>query len=266
MPAAFAPSMADLAARWVALRALYGHDGEAGRYVREGAFYFTLIHLLAACVVAGWLPPWSLPLVLPLCMTRMIIGRHELLHLRDESQVDRFTRLWPMMAMLTPLSAGYREHRQLHQLHHQYMLTEADPELYQIRGGKLRGWLVCMTAPEQTLVRWAQVEGANFLLVRDLFLRALFFYSMVMFTGHLFLWYWLPLRVSYGTSLFLFSYLLHRRGGRYGVFRLSLGWRWPFRLLFGHAGWMALCNHDVHHLNGKISPLHLMEARDLMRA
>jgi hypothetical protein len=77
-----------------------------------------------------------------------------------------------------------------------------------------------------------------------------------------------PIRVTYGSALFLFSYVLHRRGPRHGVFRIELG---PagvrlFVLLFGRVGWLAVCNHDLHHMNASLSPLRLVEARRLFAA
>ena len=69
------------------LRALYSDDHDARRWIAEGFVYFTLIHLQLAAVIAGWLPAWSLPLVAPLWMARMMIGRHELIHVRSADQV-----------------------------------------------------------------------------------------------------------------------------------------------------------------------------------
>jgi hypothetical protein len=258
--------VADVTARKMALRALYSEDAEADAYVRQGVIYFALIHLQLACVLAGWLPLWSFPLIAPIWMARMMIGRHELIHVRKETQVDFFTRLWPVLAMVTPFSAGFREYRLFHHRHHQYMLTGDDPDLHQIEGSLLNGWLQCLTSPEQTLIRWVMERGIDAALVRDVFLRALFFFAMAALCGRNFLWYWVPLRLTYGTALFLFSYVLHRRGARYGVFRIELP---PvgvklFCLLFGRVGWLAVCNHDLHHLNSNLSPLHLIEARSLV--
>jgi fatty acid desaturase len=250
------------------LRALYSDDADARRYVREGFLYVALIQAQLAAVLLGWLPPWSLPALAPVWMARLMIGRHELIHLRKEGEVDAFTRLWPVLAMVTPLSCGYREYRRLHQRHHQHLLTDGDPDVYQIRGSLLSGWFHCFTSPEQTLVRWIAEAGVDGALVRGVVARALFFAVGAALCGRLFLWYWVPLRLTYGTALFLFSYVLHRRGPRYGVFRIELG---PvgvrlFVLLFGRVGWLAVCNHDVHHHNGNLSPLHLLEARRRLEA
>jgi hypothetical protein len=252
--------------RHQALRALYSSDDEARRYVREGYLYFALIQLQLIAVVAGWLPRWSLPLVLPIWMARLMIGRHELIHVRREAEVDVLTRLWPVLMMVTPLSAGFREYRILHRRHHQYMLTNGDPDLYQIRGSKLAGFFHCFVSPEVTLWKWVGDHGLDRTLMAQLFLRATFFYAVLWFSDGAFLWYWLPLRVTYGCALFLFSYVLHRRGERYGVFRIDLPpvGVWLFCFLFGRAGWLAVCNHDVHHMNGNLSPLKLIEARDLV--
>ena len=123
-----------------------------------------------------------------------------------------------------------------------------------------------MTSPEQTLVRWVNERGIDAQLVRQIVARAFFFFVVAALCGRMFLWYWLPLRLTYGASLFMFSYVLHRRGARYGVFRIELNRAGValFVFLFGRTGWLAVCNHDVHHLNGNLSPLKLVEARALV--
>lgn len=249
-----------------ALKAMYSDDAEARRYVWEGVVYFGLIHMQLAAVLTGVMPAWSLPVLLPIWMARMMIGRHELIHVRKESEVDPFTALWPVLMMVSPLSAGYREYRVLHQRHHQFMLTDRDPDAYQYRGGILAGYFHCFVSPEVTLVRWVKERGLDGQLAREVFVRALFFGAMVAVSGPVFLWYWIPLRMTYGASLFLFSYVLHRRGREVGVFRIELG---PvgvqvFCFLFGKVGWMAVCNHDVHHTNSNLSPLRLIDARWVM--
>jgi hypothetical protein len=148
------------------------------------------------------------------------------------------------------------------------MLTEADPDGYQIHGSKFSGWIHCFTSPEVTLMSWVRDNGLDRRLAGEVAVRAFFFGAVAAFAGRDFLWYWVPIRLTYGTALFLFSYVLHRRGPRYGVFRIELG---PigvqlFIFLFGKVGWLAVCNHDVHHLNGNLSPLRLLEARAIIQA
>jgi hypothetical protein len=249
-----------------ALRALYREPLEGRRWVREGGLYFALIHVQLAAVLAGVLPRWTLPLLLPLWMARLVIGRHELLHACEEDDVDAFTRLWPMLMMVAPLSPGFRELRVYHQRHHQLMLTTDDPDWDQMRGSKLRGFLHCLISPEVTLERWICENGVDRALLRDVVLRAVFFVGVAVSCGRLFIWYWLPLRLTYGAALFLFSYVPHRRGPRYGVFRIEPGPAGVALLsaLFSRAGWLALCNHDLHHMNGNLSPLRLRAARAIV--
>jgi len=251
-----------------ALKALYSEDAEARRYVVEGVVYFGLIHAHLAAVVVGWVPAWTMAVLLPIWMARTMIGRHELIHVRKEGEVDLFTSLWPVLMMVTPFSAGYREYRVLHQRHHQFMLTDRDPDAYQYRGGVLAGYLHCFLSPEVTLWSWVKEKGLDAQFAREVVLRALFFTAVVAVSGRAFLWYWVPLRMTYGASLFLFSYVLHRRGREVGVFRIDLS---PvgvqaFCFLFGKVGWLAVCNHDVHHANSNLSPLRLRDARPLLGA
>jgi fatty acid desaturase len=249
-----------------ALRALYSDDAEARGYIRDGFIYFGLIHVQLVLVLCHQLPAWTLPLVTPVWMARLMIGGHELIHVRKEDQVDLFTRLWPMLMMVTPFSAGFHQYRVLHERHHQYLLTAGDPDVYQIRGSRLSGFFHCLTSPEQTVARWVLERGLDPELAWQIVARSLFFFSVAALCGPLFFWYWVPLRLTYAAALFLFSYLLHRRGPRYGVFRIELGRAgvFLFTLLFGRTGWLAVCNHDLHHLNGNLSPRNLVEAREIL--
>jgi fatty acid desaturase len=250
------------------LRALYSGEDDARRYLLEGYLYFGLVQAQLIAVRCGILPRWTLPLFIPVFIARMMIGRHELIHVRKEGEVDLFTRLWPILAMATPFSAGFRQYRILHERHHKFMLTDRDPDAYQIRGSMAAGWFHCFLSPEVTLLRWAQEHGVDRTLAMEVMARALIFCALFVVAGPDFMWYWVPIRLTYGTALFLFSYVLHRRGARQGVFRIELppaGVR-LFVLLFGKVGWLAVCNHDLHHLNANLSPLHLIEARRVMAA
>lgn len=248
------------------IRSLYSTDADARRYIVEGFVYFGLIQAQLVAAKIGLLPWWSLPILLPIFVARMMIGRHELIHVRKETEVDWFTRHWPILAMVTPFSAGFRQYRILHERHHKFMLTDRDPDGYQIRGSKLSGWFHCFTSPEVTLYQWAKANGLDRKLAAEVIVRALFFGAALGFAGRNFLWYWVPIRLTYGTALFMFSYVLHRRGPRYGVFRIELGVIGVqlFILLFGRVGWLAVCNHDLHHQNGNLSPLRLLEARAML--
>jgi hypothetical protein len=244
-------------------RELYSGRSEARRFVVEGYAFFALIHAHAGLVVAGVAPRWSLPLLLPIWMARMMIGRHELLHLRKETQVDAFTRLWPVLAMITPLSVGYREYRMQHRLHHAYAVTPDDPDWYQLRGSFAQGLWHVFTSPEQDVFRWVARHRLDRRLALEITARAALFAAIAWALGPAFLWYWLPLRLTYGASLFLFSYGLHRRGARFGTFRIALG---PLAtraitLLVGRAAWMAVANHDLHHADARLAAHRLDEAR-----
>jgi fatty acid desaturase len=242
---------------------LYSDDRDARRFIVEGWIYVGLIHLILALVLCGILPRWCLPLLLPVLMARLMIGRHELIHLRKETTVDWLNSLWPVLAMITPLSTGYREHRRSHRLHHKFLLSDRDPDRYQIHGSKLRGFFNVFTSPEQNVVRWIADHGADAELVGPMVARACIFFALWWIAGPLFIWYWLPLRLTYGVALFLFSYVLHRRGRLYGTFAIALppiGVR-AFVLLFGRAGWLAVCNHDLHHSDARLAARALDRAR-----
>ena len=240
---------------------LFGTDADARRLTLQSLLYNGLIYVHFGIILAGILTPWTMLLSAPILVVRWMLALHELFHLRNEKEVDPLTRLLPLM--LTPLSLGYREFLDIHRRHHLFMATPQDSEYYQLRGSKLAGLLNAMTAPEQAWVRWLQHKGMDFALLRDTLLRLALFAGMAGLTGWAFLWYWIPVRLAYGSSYFSFFYCLHRRGTQYGVYALPLpAWAEKlFALLFGREALLATSNHDLHHQHPRIAPLHLPQIR-----
>ena len=220
--------------------------------------YILLYGHFALCLLA-WLPFWTFCLSAPILVVRWLLSLHELLHLRSESEVDPITRLLPLM--LTPQSLGYREFLKVHQGHHRYMATPDDPEYFQLRGSKLHGLFNAMTAPEQSFFRWLRRCGVDTELAIGALLRCALFVLLLTLSSGAFLWYWIPVRLSFGASYFAFFYALHRRGTEYGVYRITLPvWaRRLFSLLFGREALLATLYHDIHHAQPRIGALHLHE-------
>jgi hypothetical protein len=46
--------------------------------------------------------------------------------------------------------------------------------------------------------------------------------ALIWATGTTFLWYWVPARIAFGLSYFVFFYWLHRRDDAFGVYPLVL--------------------------------------------
>lgn len=135
------------------------------------------------------------------------------------------------------------------------MCTENDPEMYQLRGGNLSGLFNAMTAPEQAPIRWIAKNGIDRQLATTISVNAVIFFIVAYLAGWNFLWYWIPTRISYGVSSFVFFYMLHRRGDDFGVYSLRL----PaiiakvYAALLGNEALLVTCNHDVHHENPRIA-------------
>jgi len=239
----------------------YATDADARRLTWQSLIYNGLIYVHFGIVLAGVLPPWTMLLSAPILVVRWMLALHELLHLRSEKEVDPITRLLPLM--LTPLSLGYREFLDIHRRHHLFMATPQDSEYYQLRGSKLAGLLNAMTAPEQAWFRWLRHKGMDFALLRDTLLRLALFAGMAGLTGWAFLWYWIPVRLAYGSSYFSFFYCLHRRGTEYGVYALPMpaAAEKLFALLFGREALLATCNHDLHHQHPRVAALQLTQIR-----
>lgn len=240
---------------------LYGDDADARRFNRQIQLCLALLYLQFGCVLAGWLPGWSMILSAPVLVVRWMLSLHEIFHLRSEREVGTGTRL--LLLMLTPLFLGYREMRVIHLGHHRHMATPQDPDFFHIRGSKLSGMLNAMTAPEQMTLRWIRAKGLDASLRRDGLVRLLLFTALVVMSGSAFWWYWLPVRLAFGASYFAFFYCLHRRGNAYGVYAAHLpGWAARvFGILFGQDALLATLHHDLHHDAPRIRALALPQAR-----
>src|SRR5512132_2502920 len=198
----------------------FAPESDAPRLTRVSLVCVAAIygHLLVAA--AGWLPPWTLLVSVPLLVPRWMIALHELFHLRSEREVDPVTRFEPLL--FTPIALGYREMLANHRAHHRFMATPDDAEFYQLRGSRLAGFANAMTAPEQMWFRWVAEHGLDRRLAVDTVLRCALFVALAIGCGTAFLWYWVPARLTFGVSYFVFFYWLHRRGDAMGVYALEV--------------------------------------------
>lgn len=249
------PATAARFAEWFAT------DGDATRYTVTATICNLLAygHLLLAAF--GPVPAWTLALTIPVLVPRWMIAVHELFHLRTDREVDRFTRLLPFV--FSPLSVGYREQLVNHRSHHRHMATRDDAEYYQLRGSPLTGLVNAFTAPEQLWWRWVAENGIDRQLVLGTVLRLAVFMGLILVGGYTFLWYWIPARVAFGGSYFIFFYALHRRGDAYGVYPLPLPGL-ASRLsaaIWGGDVVLATQHHDVHHAQPRIAARYLATAR-----
>ena len=244
---------------------LFGSDDDARRLTTasllcNGSAY---AHLLLAA--AGMLPAWTLLLTVPILVPRWMIAIHELFHLRSEREVDPVTLLLPFS--FTLISVGYRELLVNHRSHHRHMATLMDAEYFQLRGSPLAGLFNALSAPEQLWFRWIAEHGMDGALLRGTLIRLALTLALVGSSGTSFLWYWVPARLAFGLSYFIFFYCLHRRGREFGVYPLVL----PGALariatfVWGRDVVEATQHHDVHHAQPRIAARRLAEARTTLR-
>jgi fatty acid desaturase len=241
--------------------AYFASDADARRLTRNSLLCVAAIYGNLLAAAAGIVPVWTLAVIVPLLVPRWMIAIHELFHLRSEREVDPVTRFQPLL--FTPVSLGYRENLANHRTHHRFMGVIGDAELYQLRGSRLSGLLNAMTAPEQMWFRWVGEHGIDRRLAVETALRCLLFVGLVAGTGTVFLWYWIPARIAFGTSYFVFFYWLHRRGEEMGVYPLVLprGLARVLTALYGYDVVEATLHHDVHHVQPRIGSEHLERSR-----
>jgi fatty acid desaturase len=243
------------------LRELMRDALDARRYLRRTVALTLAIYALLALALAGYLPAWVFPLVLPLVYVRLSLALHELMHVRTAAQVSWFHRL--AMIFDTPLGLGYREHRAIHLRHHRHAATARDPELFQIEGGHARALACALVSPEYAAWRWVREHGLSPALRREALVRAGVFACLAAVNPLVFLAYWATLRACIGGASFVFHHVMHSRGGALGNFALPpvpRGVLSVVRALFGVEPVTIVSEHRAHHREPNV------RARDLARA
>lgn len=195
--------------------------------------------------------------VIVVCYLRGALLTHELMHVRRPEQVA-----WPLRMMMlfdTPLGLGYRELQDIHLRHHQHPAAPSDPELFQIRGGRLRALLAAMAGPELSAIHWVTARGIGPQLRREATVRGLVMLGLAALAPAAFLAYWGVLRLTVGVSNFMFHHMLHYRHRRerrargasaeYGTFPLHLPRPLDvvLRAMLGSSLAAVLSEHDAHH-------------------
>lgn len=222
-------------------------EADARRYVRLTLAYALGLYAALALALAGMLPAWALPPIVPLVYLRLALALHELMHVCRPSGVPFFHRL--TMVLETPLCLGYREHRATHLLHHRFAATNLDPEIYQIRGGAIRAFVNAMLSPERTCIAWVRRHGVSGPLALEGSVRLIVFGTVLAWDPWVFLVYWASLRVGIGVTSFVFHHVLHSRNGRLGTFALPLAPRLSrvAEAILGSEPMLILTEHERHH-------------------
>lgn len=221
------------------------------------------IYVALAAAMTGWISITLLVAVTVVAYARGALLTHELMHMRRPDQVA-----WPLRMMMlfdTPFGLGYREHQDIHVRHHRRPATMADPEFFQIRGGRARAFIAAMVSPEVGAMRWVAEHGIGPQLRREATIRALIMLTLTAMNPAVFLAYWLALRVTVGVSSFFFHHATHYRGGKagecgvYGTFPLRLAWPLDglLRVVLGSSLAPVLTEHDAHHVWWQVKAEHL---------
>lgn len=224
--------------------------------------YLSLVYVHFAICLAGYLPLWTFCVCAPMYVSRWMIGLHETLHLVRWEDTPLLIRLH--LLIVTPISLGFREIRDIHMRHHAYTLTEKDPDLYHLRGNTVAAFVKATFSPEIAAYHWLREKGIDKELGMGMALRFVFFMLLVGSLGWTSLWYFVPVRLAYGACMFSISHFLHHKHGTYGTFIPQFGKLLDsvITLYFGRAALQTLCYHDIHHDYPKIAASKLPEARE----
>jgi len=236
-------------------------ENETSRLVWGILTYITLVYIHFGLAIAGFLPLWTFCIAVPMYIARWMIGLHEALHAIKLEDTNSLIMLH--LLLVTPLSLGYREIRDIHMRHHAYTLTDKDPDIYHLRGNMLSGFILATFSPEISAYNWIRNKGVDKALLFGMLLRFVLFCIFVGSLGWLSLWYFIPVRIAYGTCMFAISFPLHRKNGAYGTFTPNFGilLETIMELYAGSTALNTLKYHDIHHDYPRISAQKLPVAR-----
>jgi fatty acid desaturase len=240
-------------------------DDEKKSIARDYILFEALIFIHFGLAIFGYVPLWTFCIAVFIYIPRWMIALHESQHFYTLQTINPITK--HNLLVLTPFQLGYREMRDIHMRHHAYTAAEKDPEYYHIRGSWLSGYINVMFSPEQSVYFWIRDKGIDAELIRGMSIRFALFSALVVGFGWQSLWYFIPVRLAYGSCLFLFSYCLHRNNGEYGTFQVT----YPAVLkkimlfLYGPTLFPSISEHDIHHDYPLIAGHRLKAARPFYR-
>jgi fatty acid desaturase len=219
----------------------------------------TFIHFSLAFM--GYVPYWTFCIAVFWYIPRWMIALHEQQHFCTPKNINIITR--HNLLILTPFQLGYCEMRDIHMRHHAHGATEKDPEYYHIKGHWFAGFINVFFSPEQSVYFWLKEKKVDAELVRGMLIRFSLFVAIVAICGWQSLWYFIPVRLAYGSCLFFFSYCLHRKDGEYGTFSIQYpGFlRKLMHIFYGNTLLHSVSEHDIHHDYPRVPGNRLGEAR-----
>lgn len=248
------------------ISAFYGmNDQEKFSIARNYIVFEALIYIHFLFAALGYVPLWTFVVAVFIYIPRWMISLHEEQHFYNAKTINPITKY--NLLTLTPFQLGYREMRDIHMRHHAYTATPRDPEYYHICGSWLSGYINVMFSPEQSVYFWIRDKGIDAELVKGMAVRLAVFLAIAVGFGWQSLWYFIPVRIAYGSCLFFFSYVLHRKSGAYGTFKISYPTLFQkfVVLIYGETLLQSVSEHDIHHDYPLIAGHRLTEARPFYR-
>jgi fatty acid desaturase len=236
----------------------YPQAGRAGIGVRA-FLHWAAFYSLFALYVTGRAPAWVFASIGLFVFIRYFDLTHEEIHTR---QNDHW--LWHALrrvfSVAGPLQLGYEGFNRIHWQHHARDGGEGDPDLWLERGGLLSSFLVCLTHPEQAVIRYVRQFGFDRRLVLDLGLHLSAWLALLaVCTPTQFVVYTCVLRLGNCLSFWVFSHILHRADLYVSTDPIPVPrWlRWAWLVLVGRNSLNAITYHFLHHAYPTVPALQL---------
>lgn len=197
------------------------------------------VYAVGSLCQVGILPWFALPCVLALVFSRWAFSIHSRTHFKEHYPLVE--ELLPLV--MSPLSVGLNEQRNVHRRHHAFLGTHADPDWLFYNANPVPAVILCFFHPEITFCReWQRLSPRG--LSGACFRLALFTVLLLVAGTNFLLWYLLPLRVLFGIAQFIFTWMLHHRQAERTI---NIHLPPCFTPLIGSVGMKELGAHATHH-------------------
>ena len=186
-------------------------------------------------------PWWTVSVTVLLIFSRWAFD----IHTRTHSPKDYPFLEELMLLIMGPFTVGLNEQRILHMSHHgkKTFWTEADCDYLYYSAHPLVALVLCFFHPEISFLRM-YLTHMGFAAIGRAFIRLVIFTVLVFLLGNNYLWYLLPLRLVFGVSQFVFTWVLHHRPEQHTI-NLPISNCWILPL--GKVAVRELNTHIMHH-------------------
>lgn len=230
------------------------------RYENPMLAYALVFYAWVIAGMLGYLPAWATIVFGAIFLLRFFNRFHELIHADTRGAPSRHPAR-QLLILMGPLHLGYREHREMHLLHHREEGSPRDPDYLTLQPSGLVSLLFCFLQPELFFIEYVRRYGVR-RVAPGLAVRLAVYLGLMFLGGWTgFILYNATVRLGNTIAWFVFGWVLHGRvfwgQVRPPRFPEPLASIWV--LLVGRENLYGMRFHFLHHVFPHIPDRHLPE-------